>query len=250
MYQEERLKKIMEWLEKEQVLSNQELMRRLEVSRDTARRDIVRLTENGSAVRTHGGIARVDFQTQVGNYQTRMTDNPDGKQRIAKVVAEILTEGSLCFFDTSTHMKFVCKELKKEISVYTHSLDNLGDLAQIPKVDVHCLGGRLNKNNRFFYGYEVWEALSQKRFDYVILGAAAVLKDGIYFEDEEDARIKQLAAKRGKQVIVLADYPKFQRESKYRAVEWDMIDLLITDRALSKEWEDRFLKEELRWQVV
>ena len=29
-----------------------------------------------------------------------------------------------------------------------------------------------------------------------------------------------------------------------------MIDLLITDRALSKEWEDRFLKEELRWQVV
>lgn len=250
MYQEERLKKIMEWLEKEQVLSNQDLMERLDISRDTARRDIVKLTDSGSAVRTHGGITRADFRTKIGNYQARMIDNREGKERIGKECAALLKKGSLCFFDASTHMKFICEALKEELTVYTHSLDNLEYLSQISKVAVHCLGGILNKENRFFYGYQVWEVLSNIQFDNVILGAAAVAEDGIYFEDEEDTQIKGLAAKRGKKVIVLADYPKFQRKSKYRAVGWNSIDLLITDRALSKKWETWFQKEEVKWQVV
>ena len=47
MYQEERLRRILEWLKSEQALSNQDLMERLEISRDTARRDIIKLSEAG-----------------------------------------------------------------------------------------------------------------------------------------------------------------------------------------------------------
>ena len=47
-----------------------EIMDQFHISRDTARRDIVRLVSENLAVRTHGGITLNDVH-QIGNYQTR-----------------------------------------------------------------------------------------------------------------------------------------------------------------------------------
>mgnify|MGYP002230294499 CR=1 FL=1 len=35
-------------------------------------------------------------------------------------------------------------------------------------------------------------------FDVALLGAAAILEDGLYYEEEEDAQVKRLAAQRAK----------------------------------------------------
>ncbi len=250
MYQEERLRKILEWLQKEQVLSNQDLVERLDISRDTARRDIIRLTEMGKAIRTHGGIARTDFQVRIENYQSRMLQNGEGKQRIGKKAAELLGEHGIYFFDTSTHMPYVCEALDGSMKVYTHSLDNLMMLALEPQIEVHSLGGILQKENRFFYGFEAWEQLSNLTFDGALLGTAAVAEDGLYYEEAEDAQVKRLAARRAKKVIVMADYPKFQRVSKYKAVGFDEVDLLILDREPIQEWKEILKREDVQWIVV
>lgn len=250
MYQEERLKKIIEWLREDQVLSNQELMERLEISRDTARRDIIRLTKMGKAIRTHGGIARADFQVNVEDYRSRLSQNVEGKERIGKKAAQLLPDQGICFFDVSTMMQFVCMNLSKELTVYTHSLDNLELMTALPRLKVHCLGGILNKDNRFFYGCDVWENLNRIYFNVALLSAAAVAEDGIYFENEEDAQVKRIAAKRSNQVIVMADYQKFQRVSKFCAIGWEQIDLLILDREPSMEWKQHLEKEKVQWIVV
>lgn len=250
MYQEERLKKIMEWLHEEEVLSNSDLMERLGISRDTARRDIVQLTQSGKAVRTHGGIASMEFEIQVKDYVSRIDDNPEGKERIGREVVSHLRDKDVCFFDTSTHMQFVCRYLKQKVKVYTHSLDNLERLAKVPQAEVHCLGGKLNRENHFFYGMDVWNKISSMRFDVVVLGAAALHFDGIYFEDEEDAQIKSLAAQRADKVIVMADYKKFQRISRFKAIDLSKIDYLITDKKLSAEWETNLKKESVVWKIV
>lgn len=250
MYQEERLRKITDWLQKEQTLSNQELMERLEISRDTARRDIIKLTEAGKAIRTHGGIARTDFQVRVENYQSRMMQNAEGKKKIGVKAAELLIEQGIYFFDVSTHMPYVCESLNSHMKIYTHSLDNLILLASEPKIQVHSLGGVLQKENRFFYGFEVWEKILNLNFDAALLGVASIAEDGLYYEEEEDAQVKALAAQRAKQVIVMADYPKFQRVSKYRAVGLNQIDLLILDREPEAGWKQRLIEEDVQWIVV
>ena len=56
MFQEERLYKIVELLEKEKSMTTQDIVEIMGVSRDTARRDIIKLAESGKVVRTHGGI--------------------------------------------------------------------------------------------------------------------------------------------------------------------------------------------------
>lgn len=53
MYQEERLYQIMNLLRKKKSLSKQEIMSTFNISRDTARRDIICLVEQKIALRTH-----------------------------------------------------------------------------------------------------------------------------------------------------------------------------------------------------
>ena len=61
MYQEERIYKILKLLREKKSLSNQEIMEKFNISRDTARRDILKLVDEGVAVRTHGGITKPEL---------------------------------------------------------------------------------------------------------------------------------------------------------------------------------------------
>lgn len=50
MHQAERIRVIKKLLAKEELLSTREIMRKLNVSFDTARRDIIRLSETGQVI--------------------------------------------------------------------------------------------------------------------------------------------------------------------------------------------------------
>lgn len=62
MFQEERLLKILEYLKQHQSMSVQEICTQFDVSRDTARRDIVRLVQEGVVIRTHGGYRYLSYK--------------------------------------------------------------------------------------------------------------------------------------------------------------------------------------------
>lgn len=79
MYQEERLYEILNILREKTVLSNKEIMETFNISRDTARRDIVRLVDEGVAIRTHGGIAVPSIRTEIKDYKSRLSINSEEK---------------------------------------------------------------------------------------------------------------------------------------------------------------------------
>ena len=70
--------KLLEILKAKKTMTNQEIMDQFHISRDTARRDIVRLVNENLAVRTHGGITLNDVH-QIGSYQTRKQENEEIK---------------------------------------------------------------------------------------------------------------------------------------------------------------------------
>ena len=71
MYQEERVYQILELLKKEKTLTNQDIMNKFNISRDTARRDIIKLVNEGLATRTHGGITLTSLHSPIDNYHNR-----------------------------------------------------------------------------------------------------------------------------------------------------------------------------------
>ena len=81
MFQEERLYKILELLEKKKSLTTQDIVENFHVSRDTARRDIVKLTNEGSVLRTHGGITLPREPRISECYNLRINDKVERKTK-------------------------------------------------------------------------------------------------------------------------------------------------------------------------
>ena len=230
MYQEERLLNILEYLNEHNTMSIHNICEMFNVSRDTARRDILKLIDQDSAIRTHGGISLPILKNAIKEYRERIEAYSEEKKIISKRALEFIDEDKHYFFDVSTIISFLAEEINKTIWVLTHSLDNIEILSEKKDVSVHCVGGCLNKKNRFFYTPNCRSYFDGIRFDTAILGAASITEDGIYYVDEEDALLKQAAIKKSDTVIILAEYVKFKRLSYFKGVDWAQIDVIITDK--------------------
>lgn len=228
MYQEERICQILEVLKERKTLSNQEITELFHISRDTARRDIVRLVEQGAVVRTHGGIMVPPMYAEAMPYKERSGVNREEKKLLAQKAVTYLTPGSVCFFDIATTVEEICRHVPDTIEAYTNSLDNMEYLAE-RGCGLHMLGGRMNRRNRYFYGGETLFHMENIHFDIAFIGAASICCDGIYVEEEEDAWVKRKAAERSAFVCVVSDSSKFLKKSHFKAVSFESIHLLLTD---------------------
>lgn len=229
MYQEERVFRILQALKLRTTLSNQEIMSMFGISRDTARRDIVRLVGEGAAARTHGGITLPALISEIQSYRNRISHNVEVKRSLARRAAVHLAGHDLLFLDVSTTVEELCEYIPDTASVFTHSLCNVGRLTE-KACEVTMLGGRLNRKNRFFSGGVTLAQIEEIRFDMAVLGAAAVHEDGIYFEDGDDAEVKRKAVSRSRTVMLVADDGKFLKTSRYRAAGFADIGIVVTNR--------------------
>lgn len=229
MYQQERLLTILEYLNKHNKMSIHDICERLNVSRDTARRDIIKLIEQGTAMRTHGGISLPIWSDKLHAYKERLNEYSENKKNIAQKAVSFITDNEHYFLDVSTNVRFLAEFIDKNITVFTHSLDNIEILSEQDNVKISTIGGCLNKRNRFFYKPGFTEILDGILFDAAFLGAAAITPEGMYYDDEEDAFIKKAIIKQSSKVILLSECQKFQKRSYYKGVDWDQIDIFITD---------------------
>lgn len=230
MYQEERLLHILEYLNDHQSMSVNEICASFGVSRDTARRDIVKLVEQGAVIRTHGGISMPALKETILAYRERVQSYSEEKMLIGKGALSLLEDQRHYFFDVSTTVCCLAEQLTHNIHISTHSLDIAEVLSNQGEASVFLFGGQLNKANRYFFDAGVMEQLEKIRFDGAFLGAAAVMEDGLYFENQEDAYLKQKVAKRSAKTIILADIHKFSKESRYKGIEWSDIDIMVTNQ--------------------
>ncbi|MTT31880.1 DeoR family transcriptional regulator [Terrilactibacillus sp. BCM23-1] len=230
MYQEERLLKILEQLNEQQSMSVNEICERFHVSRDTARRDIVKLVEKGAVIRTHGGVSLPKLNETLLAYRERVHTYSKEKMRIGAKANTLIKENQTCFFDVSTTVSYLAERLKHKVNVFTHSLDIAEILSNQDPISLFLLGGKFNVNNRFFFDMESIQQVLNINFDLAFLGAAAIMDDGVFFEDKEDAYMKQTITKRASRNVVLADYKKFKLTSYYKGIDWQDIDVIITDK--------------------
>lgn len=230
MYQDQRLEAILKLLQNREILTTEQVIERFQVSRDTARRDFVKLTQEGRVKRIHGGIMRLESNNQIVSFNDRLQKFTTAKKHIAELANEFIQEQGTYFFDVSTTVLQLAQMVKVPATFYTHSLDNSIMLSANKNVELHTLGGQFFQKNRFFYSLNEADLLSQINFDAVFIGAAG-LKDGkVSFENSEDAYLKRLAMKNAKTRILLAEDTKFMKESTYNVGTLSDFDYLLTDK--------------------
>ena len=243
MFQEERLVLIMDFLKKHNRISVEQICSLFDVSRDTARRDLVRLEEEKSIVRTRGGAILPSVHHEIKNYTNRLNTVTEEKKVIGNLAASLIFPGDRVILDASTTVQACADQIENmECTIITNSINQAEVLSSKPNIDIQLLGGTLQKEHRFLYGSTVIEKLSDYHVDKVFIGVVGISENGLTIAHEEDGLVKRKMIQQAKQVIVLADHTKLGRTEFFRYADLRDIDLLITDHTPEKEFRELLRK--------
>lgn len=237
MLQRERLQRIMEMLKIKPEISLEEIIADFNVSRDTARRDLVKLEETGVIVRIKGGGISSKSH-QVASYRRR--EMTRAKERIAKAASVFIHDKDTILFDTSTTVELVARHIgERNVTAVTNSIDIITALGENQHVTLYALGGKFNPFHRNFVGSHTTEELRTYHVDTVFLGACGLGKYGLTSPDEEEAYVKKGMIHAASQVILVTDHSKFQKEFLHTIESLQSIHVVITDEAPPVELQEK-----------
>ncbi|MGM7682258.1 DeoR/GlpR family DNA-binding transcription regulator [Cytobacillus sp. Hm23] len=233
MFQEERMLAILNYLKIHKKISVDEICQQYNVSRDTARRDLVKLEEKQAILRTRGGAILPTLNNEIKSYNDRLRLLSKEKEAIGRVAATLVNDGDIIIMDESTTVQACAEFLQAtDCTVVTNSISHSLILSNNPGADIYLLGGQLNKEHRFLYGSSTVEKLSHYNVDKAFIGVTGISNRGLTIAHEEDGFVKKKMIEQATEVIVLADSTKFHTQAFFTFAALSQIDVVITDQQI------------------
>ncbi|MCT4780807.1 MULTISPECIES: DeoR/GlpR family DNA-binding transcription regulator [Exiguobacterium] len=236
MAQHERLQQMREWIKTTPEISLDQLMEEYRISRDTARRDLIQLEQEGKIIRVKNGLIRVGTNTTV--QYDRRTEQPE-KDRIAQRAITYITPHQKIILDAATTVARMTVHLPVQpVQVITNSLAVVEQLEARPEIELYVTGGKLDRHARSLVGIKTADDILNYQVDRVFLGACGLTEQGVFAENLEEAIVKKAMIRSSAEIIVLADHTKFEKRFLHKVCDLDQIDVLITDQTPDGTWHD------------
>ncbi|MCR5293722.1 MAG: DeoR/GlpR family DNA-binding transcription regulator [Lachnospiraceae bacterium] len=212
MLTEERWKAILEILEKEGVVSAQELSERLKVSASTVRRDLTQLDGLGRLVKVHGGATVVDTQymTQDMSMEVKYGLYREEKKAIGTYAARLVSPKDFVFIDAGTTTEMLVDSLDEKRAIYmTNSMIHARKLSR-KGCRVYLPGGEVKQLTEAIIGGEAADMIRNFHFTIGFFGTNGVnIECGFTTPDPQEALIKRISLEHSKKAYVLCDRSKF-----------------------------------------
>ena len=239
----ERLAYIKSYIESGRRVTVEELSINSEVTKETIRRDLDKLEQQGLITRVHGGAVwnsvtrSEEFST---DFYARQNTHAKEKRRIAMLASHLLEEKGIrtVMSDASSTAVEVLKAIQKnpDTIVMTNSSEIFSEVRD-PKFSLISLGGAYNQRSQSFQGTLTKKSIYRYHTKLAFIGCKGLaLKDGIMDSYENEAEIKKVMIQQSEEVAVLADYTKFNQLAFLKLADFVDIDYIITDRAPSSSW--------------
>ena len=228
--QKERHTKIIEIMEKKNVISIKELAEQLNCTEMTVRRNLDEL-QNLNFVKRERGYATLLKTAQPTDYQLQVKENASEKEAIAAAALPYVRPGASICLDCGSTIHQMVKLLPTDItlSVITTNLIAAMTLTGYPNTQVLLPLGFLHHPNRSIL---LAEPDSMKKFsaDTAFLSCRAFRAPVGAFENTHSiiATKKALAGIAG-QRILLMDYTKWDLNSLCTSIPLEELDIIITD---------------------
>ena len=168
-----------------------ELANLLDVSTQTVRRDIRKLSEQGLITRHHGGAGRASSVVNTA-FEQREVSQTEEKKAIAEAVADYIPDGSTIFITIGTTVEHVARALlnHNHLRIITNSLRVAHILYHNPRFEVMVPGGTLRSHNSGIIGPSAASFVSYFRADYLVTIVVAIESDGALMEfDVNEANV-------------------------------------------------------------
>lgn len=232
MLAEERQGRILALLKARGAISATEIQRKLKVSRETVRRDLMLLAEQNKLRKTHGGA--ISLERSEPEITVRRVTNVEGKRSIARLAAGLIPDGASVILASGTTVQGVAEELlaRNNLTVFTNCLSSCMRLSGHNGNRVFMLGGEVRTENRATLGRDATEMLSHYFADFAVIGAGAISPTGWLMDyTREEAELHGMMLRAARTATVVADHDKFGRFAPVRVESLEHATYLITDRA-------------------
>ncbi len=228
MTQDERLIELENYIRKHSKVTLEFICERFKISYDSARRDLVKLSERPGILRIRGGAILNDSKVTM-SYLQRDSKDPI-KVSLANKAASLIENNDILFLDAGTTNALIAQQLDMELSVITNSLESLNVLSHKPQIKKCVLGGMFEQFSHAILGDMTIEHIKKYQADRAFIGVSALSDCGITADSELDANLKIAMARQSKQVICVTKSDKFNTQRLYQSCGWEDIDCLITDK--------------------
>ena len=245
-----RLSSIRDLLNNGDSVSVAELSRTFNVTEETIRRDLDKITKDDHAVvRVHGGAYKIKNFDREAPYALRETLLVAEKERMAQTGYTMLEEGDTIMLDSSTSALHLAQAIKRgtlKISVITNSLRIALELSDCPHANLIVPGGAYRPSSRSFVGYSATGTLDDFHADKAFVSCSGLhARSGLTDNSESEARVRRTMLENSDYRYLLVDSDKFGRSKSHRIAHLTGIHSLFTDKEPDAELKEMLLKNNI-----
>ena len=240
MLTEDRFSRILAVVDAEGSVTVADLVRRLETSESTIRRDLTAMHKKGLLTKVYGGaisLKRPELMVRDEKIVNRKAMYAEEKEKIARYAASLIGPEDFVFLDAGTTTEMMIDYITARQAVFvTHAVSHALRLAALD-VRVILLGGEVKSVTETAVGEEALEYLEKFRFTKGFFGTNGIsLENGFSTPDPKEAAIKTKALYASRRSYILADESKFGVESNVRFADFKDAKV-ITTAAPDGEWK-------------
>lgn len=212
----------------------------LGVSTATVRRDLDELAQQQMLTRTRGGAVANSVSYDLPLRYKVARQAPE-KQKIGMATAALIQPGCTVVINGGTTTTEVARAIATRadlhaggqataITIVTNALNIANELAVRTHIKIVLTGGVVRPQSYELIGPLATLAIAELTFDYAVLGVNGIDADvGATTHDEAEAAINRLMADRAREVVVVADSSKLNRQAFARICGLERIAVLVTD---------------------
>jgi DeoR family transcriptional regulator of aga operon len=236
-----REERILRALQQAGSVSVEELVRHLDTSVATVRRDLHELESRGLLRRTHGGAILVEplfyepFKHD-SSFQEQIERHADQKRRIAAAAAELVRDGETISLTAGTTTTEVIRNIRHRtgITVVTNTVNVAMELVQQKHLTVFVTGGFLRGDWFSLVGSPAMRAMRQFYVDTMFVGVNGIdAQQGLTCLNPDEAEINRVMTRQARRRIAVADHSKLGEIATYRFCPAKSLQMLITDAGAS-----------------
>ena len=240
MLTEDRFSRILAVVDAEGSVTVTDLVRRLDTSESTIRRDLTAMHKKGLLTKVYGGaisLKRPELMVRDEKIVNRKAMYAEEKEKIARYAASLIGPEDFVFLDAGTTTEMMIDYISARQAVFvTHAVSHALRLAALD-VRVILLGGEVKSVTETAVGEEALEYLEKFRFTKGFFGTNGIsMENGFSTPDPKEAAIKTKALYASRRSYILADESKFGVESNVRFADFKDAKV-ITTAAPDGEWK-------------
>lgn len=227
---------IMEELIKHGSVMVSDLVKLLDVSAVTIRKDLTELEKSDKLYRSHGKAVLINPYINNRSVNEKEKLATDEKHAIGREAARLITRNDSICIASGTTVHALARNIVPihKLTVVSASLPVTNILSEHENIDIIQLGGILRHSSLSVVGEYASRILDQCSFSKLYLGVDGIdLEFGITTTEMREAALNQKMIAAAEKTIVLADSTKFGRRGFAKIADIDAVDLIITDAGIA-----------------